>query len=106
MDQALKTRPSTSSVGAEHTSKRTHESRSSPSEIKGSDANLKKDVSHMICEVMTMNASLSALLQVLTDDVCVDTFAIHEAMGACLQRMERAIETVDDRTTNAGWGAP
>ncbi|WP_343633562.1 hypothetical protein [Roseateles sp.] len=62
------------------------------------DVLLKKSVRHAITEIMTMEESLSALVRVMLDDSDSKTFALLEAMSACLQRMSRSIEEVDNST--------
>lgn len=71
---------------------------SMPDETDAVDADLKKSVRHSITEIMTMQESLSALVSVMLEDGGEKSFALLEAMSACLQRMERSIESADNST--------
>lgn len=106
MEQALKTRPARSSVAAAHITKGVAQASPTTPALKTDDAELKRDISRMFGEVVAMTAALAGLTDILTKDLYLDTFSIHEAMEACVQRMQRAIELVEDRLPQAGWDTP
>lgn len=103
MEQALKTRPARSSVAAAHITKGVAQASPTTPALKTDDAELKRDVSRFFDEVLAMNGALSGLMKILTEDLYGDTYAIHDAMEACLERLQRAVELVEDRLPRAGW---